>query len=145
VVPVAALAANSDAARGCNSITTAVAYRVLARRLCRRYHAITMTHRQSDGLFATSIGAVGALLFSFAAVANPLTVKAVEARTAIAAAPGEQTRTAILTEINGAFVSGDRIGEVRAGTDCSEVVERESPFHRTKGLKGLLRTTVAPR
>ena len=76
-------------------------------------------------VFATSIGAVGALLFSFAAVANPLTVKAVEARTAIAAAPGEQTRAAILTEINGAFVSGDRIGEVRAGTDCSEVVERE--------------------
>lgn len=75
--------------------------------------------------FTTSIGAVGALLYCLAAAANPLNVTAVEAKTAIAAPSGESTRTAILTGVSSAFIAGDRIGEVRAGADCGEVVERE--------------------
>lgn len=73
--------------------------------------------------FVTSIGTVAALLFSLTALANPLNGKAVEARTVIAAKSGESTRAAIVTTAGSAFIAGDRIGEVRAGPECDEVVE----------------------
>jgi hypothetical protein len=75
--------------------------------------------------FATSIGAVAALLFSMTTHANPLSVKAVDAKTAIAAPAGESTRAAILTTSSSAFIAGDHIGEVHAGDDCGDAVERE--------------------
>lgn len=75
--------------------------------------------------FTNSIAAAGALLFSLTALANPLSVKAVEAKTAIAARPGETTRAAILAGASSAFIVGDPIGQVHSGADCSEVADRE--------------------
>ena len=86
-------------------------------------------------VFTTSIGAVGALLLSLAAFANPLTVKAVDTKPAIAPLSGEPIRSAVVTEIASAFVPGDRIGEVRAGTGCNDVVER--------GWSDLIRQRIA--
>jgi hypothetical protein len=76
-------------------------------------------------VFTTSIGAVGALLFSVAASADPLAVKIVEPMPTVALRSAEPMRTAVLKEIDSAFALGDRIGEVRAGAECNEVAERE--------------------
>ena len=64
-------------------------------------------------------------MFSLTAVANPLNVKAVEERPALSKPAAEPPRAVVLTGASSAFIVGDRIGQLHAGANCNEVVERE--------------------
>ncbi|HEX6708245.1 MAG TPA: hypothetical protein VF169_26160 [Albitalea sp.] len=70
------------------------------------------------------LAALGLAVIGNAALAATPLVKAVEAKPLPAVQAPALARGAVLTDLGSAFIEGDRIGSVHAGTNCNASVER---------------------